>query len=247
VAFVPLGAEGPGPSWNGAVAEPETEKDCVPPGALSVRVTVALRVPAACGANVTFTAHVAFTATGLPTQVLVCEKSPGFGPAKATPVTLSGPVPVLVTVIACGPAVDPTVVVPVKVKDVGVNETNGAAAVLVPDNASVCGLVAALSVTCSVALNDPALAGLNVTVIEQFAFAASVDEHVFVCPKLVLLVPLIAIELIASDAVPLFVSVNVCGVLFDPAVALNAPAAAGKSTAPGPLTGTARFPVITSS
>jgi hypothetical protein len=69
-----------------------------------------------------------------------------------------------------------------KVRLEGVRVTAGA--VPVPPNATVCGLPAALSVTETFAVRLPVAVGLNVTEIEQFAPAASVEGlsgQVFVC------------------------------------------------------------------
>ena len=51
---------------------------------------------------------------------------------------------------------------------------------------------------------------LNVTLIEQFAFTATVAPHVFVCEKSPLFVPVSAMLLIFSVAWPVLVSVTDC-------------------------------------
>jgi hypothetical protein len=59
----------------GAVPVPVRETDCVPPGALSIIVSVPGRLPPAVGVNVMLMMHFAPTAT-LEPHVLSCEKSP---------------------------------------------------------------------------------------------------------------------------------------------------------------------------
>jgi hypothetical protein len=68
-------------------------------------------------------------------------------------------------------------------------------------------------------LRVPFAAGVKVTLIVQVAFAASVLEpvgQVFVCAKSPAFVPAIVILVIVSGALPLFVSVTVCGLLVVP-------------------------------
>src|SRR5690349_24767404 len=92
------------PSWKGAVTLPAMLKVCGEFGASSVRVMVAERCPSACGANETLMAQVAWTASGAAVQLLVCVKSPGFAPPRATPPTRSAAVPELViTMVFAGP------------------------------------------------------------------------------------------------------------------------------------------------
>jgi hypothetical protein len=50
----------------------------------------------------------------------------------------------------------------------------------VPDKPTVCGLLAALSVMVSDALRLPVAVGVKVTLIVQFAPAATLDPHAFV-------------------------------------------------------------------
>src|SRR6266581_1476618 len=82
----------------------------------------------------------------------------------------------------------------------------------VPVNGTVCGLPPALSVTVSVPVRAPTAVGANVTLMVQFALAASVPgsvPHVFVCAKS----PEVAIELMVNPAVPVFVSVTIFAAL----------------------------------
>jgi len=86
-------------------------------------------------------------------------------------VIVSGPLPVLASVMVCGALVDPTVRV-AKVSDVGVRDTVGVRGAPVPDNVIVCGLPVASLVTVSVPVRGPAAVGVNVTV----------NMHAFVGP-----------------------------------------------------------------
>src|SRR6266699_802376 len=53
----------------------------------------------------------------------------------------------------------------------------------VPDTPEVWGLLLALSVTVNVALRDPVAVGVKVTLIVQFAPAATLEPQLLVCPK----------------------------------------------------------------
>jgi hypothetical protein len=66
------------------------------------------------------------------------------------------------------------------------------------------------------AARAPEAVGENVTLIAQFDPAARLVAQLFVCEKSPALVPVIPIELIESVALPLFVSVTVCGLLVVP-------------------------------
>lgn len=82
----------------------------------------------------------------------------------------------------------------------------------VPVNGAVCGLPPALSVTVSVPVRAPTAVGANVTLIIQFAFAASVAgnaPHVFVCAKS----PEMTMVLIVKGLEPVLVSVTVFAAL----------------------------------
>jgi len=99
--------------------------------------------------------------------------------------------------------------------DVGpVNPKSGG--VVVPVSGTVCGLPAALSMMVKVPMRVPAAVGVNVTLIVQFAFAASIAGVIgqAVVPVLVAAKsPDPAMEMIVRGPVPVFVSVTVCAVL----------------------------------
>src|SRR5438094_198888 len=81
---------------------------------------------------------------------------------------------------------------------------------------TVCGLPFALSLTVRLAARDPAAAGVNVTLIVQFALTAkeigraSCRERV---SNSAALVPVIAILFTVNTPGPLFVSVTLCAAL----------------------------------
>jgi hypothetical protein len=97
-----------------------------------------------------------------------------------------------------------------------VNPKSGGGFVPVPVSGTVCVGGVALSVMVKVPVRAPAAVGVNVTLITQFAPAASVAgligqavAPVLVCAKS----PNAAMELIVRGPVPVFVSVTVCAAL----------------------------------
>jgi len=74
----------------------------------------------------------------------------------------------------------------------------------VPDTPAVCGLFVALSVTVNVPLRVPVAVGVKVTLIVQFAPAATDVPQLLVCAKLPPLVPVMAMLVIDSAALPEF-------------------------------------------
>jgi len=81
----------------------------------------------------------------------------------------------------------------------------------VPVKLTVCGVLDALSAIFIEAALDPALVGLNVTVIMQLPPLGTEAPQVFVCPKSLAFSPEIVIPVIVSAAVPEFVSVTFWG------------------------------------
>lgn len=156
--------------------------------ALSVIVTVAVRVPFAVGRNVTLMEQLAPAPTLVP-HVLVSVKLVEFVPVIVMLVRLKVAVPVFVNLIVWAALLVFSAWL-AKVRDAGDRLTAGA--VPVPVKEAVCGLPVALSVTTTDAVRAPAAVGLNVTLIEQFPPVATLAPHVFVCEKSPLLVPVIA-------------------------------------------------------
>jgi len=128
---------------------PLREIVCGEPVALSARLTVAVSVPTPEGLNVTVMTHVALIAK-LIVQVLVWVNE--LLPARDTAglFQVSAAVPELVTVIFCVAAAAPTAVL-AKVRVDADRPTAGAATAPVPEMLIVCGELAALSATVSVA------------------------------------------------------------------------------------------------
>jgi hypothetical protein len=116
-------------------------------------------------------------AATLALQVFVPEKSPLFVPAIAVLMMFTVTVPLFVSVMACA-ALAVVTSWPAKFRLVGASVTAGA--VPVPVSATLCGLPRALSVMVTDALRFPVALGLKVTLIMQFAPAATLAPHVLV-------------------------------------------------------------------
>jgi len=117
---------------------------------------------------------------------------------------------------------------------VGVSETAGAVAVPVPVSVTDWGDPAALSVTASVAANAPVANGLKATETVQEAPAASDEVHVVaVLRKSVGLVPATAMLVMASAAVPLFLTVTTCAAVSAPSGVEAKAMLVGVSVTPG--------------
>jgi len=164
-------------------------------------------VPIAFGENLTVTVHLLPAARLVP-HVFVCEKSPEFVPVIAMLVIFIVAVPVLLRVTAVPLVVWPGMTTP-KLIEVGEREATGAGATPVPLKPAVCGLPVALSVIDTEAVRVPAAVGLNVTLMEHLAPAATEEPQVFVSAKSPLLVPVIAMALTVKVALPEFVRVMV--------------------------------------
>ena len=74
----------------------------------------------------------------------------------------------------------------------------------VPLRLAVWGLPAALSLTVRVAVRVPVAVGVNVTLIVQLPPAATLEPQLLVCAKSPLLVPVMAMLVIDSAALPEF-------------------------------------------
>ncbi len=81
----------------GATPVPLRPTVCGLPAALSLMLSVALRVPVAVGVKVTLIEQLPPVATDVP-QLLVWAKSPGLAPVREMPLILSAPLPVLLRV-----------------------------------------------------------------------------------------------------------------------------------------------------
>jgi hypothetical protein len=166
--------------------------------------TVDERAPLEVGLKITVTVHVPLGAT-VP-QLFVCEKSPAFPPTIETDDTDSDTVPVFVTVTAWPLVGVPTLELP-KLREEGDKPTVGRTPV--PDRLTVRGDPVESSVTVSVAVRDPVPVGVNPTSTVQLLLTASVDEQLLVSVKSAAFVPLIAIDEMLIETVPVFVTVTV--------------------------------------
>src|SRR5271155_5678380 len=151
------------------------------------------------------TVQLAATASELPQVVAVFGKSPASVPVTVMLVIVIAVVPTFFSVTILTALVTPTPNVP-KLSDVGVSS----AVVPVPLNATCCGLPAALSVNVKFALRAPVVVGSNVMLTVQLAATASeLPQLVAVFGKSPASVPVTAILLMVSAAVPTFFSVAV--------------------------------------
>ena len=181
----------------------------------SVKVSVAVRVPAAVGVNVTLTVQLPEPAKVVPQVFAEMAKSPALAPEMAMLVMLIDAVPALARVTDCGELVELTLVA-AKVRLAGVTDAFAVLLVPVPVNATVCGLFVAESVKVSVAVRVPAAAGVNVTLTVQLPEPARVAPQVFdEMAKSPALVPEMAMLVILIDAVPPLANVTVCGELVE--------------------------------
>jgi len=197
---------------------------CGLPLALSVIVSVPGWLPVAVGANFTLMVHCPPAAIEA-VQVLVCE----YGAPAAMLVSESEAVPELVSVMVCAALVVLIVWFP-KARLVGASVTAGAVTLVpVPLKVAVCGLPAALSVMVMVPVCVPVAVGAKVTLIEQFAPAASEAPQVVVSEYWALAMILEMVR----EAVPLFVRVMDCAALVEFTVWLANVRLVGDKLTPG--------------
>ena len=160
-----------------------------PSEALSVIVSVAVRVPVAVGVKVTLIVQLAPPATELP-QLLVWAKSPALVPARATLVTLKLALPVFVRVTGWAELLVPKGwLAKVKVKV----ESAAAEDVPVPARLTIWGLLLALLVSVNAAVRVPAPDGRKVTRIVHWAPAATVPPQLSLSLKSPALAPVMEI------------------------------------------------------
>ena len=138
--------------------------------ALSLTLNCPVLVPVAVGVNVTLIVHLLLAARLAAQVVADAAKSP------VVPITMlvSATVWLFVSVNVFAALVVPTF----WAAYVAVAGVNVAGKIPVPDNAAVCGLLLALSVTLSVPVLAPATFGANVTLIEHFRLAAKLVVQV---------------------------------------------------------------------
>ena len=128
-------------------------------------------------------------------------KSPLLVPVMAMLVIVSAELPEFVSVTAWAALVVLTTWFP---NESEAGERLTGELVPVPVTLAVCGLSLALSVTVRVALRVPVAVGLNVRLIVQLDPAATLEPQLLVCAKSPLLVPVMAMLVIDSAALPEF-------------------------------------------
>jgi hypothetical protein len=148
-------------------------------------------------------------ATAEAVQLLVWEKSP----VAMTLLTVSGAVPVLLTVITLGVLLDPTCT-PAKLRPTGNSVAVGATPT--PLIGALCGLPAALSLILTVDDRLPVFVGLKTTLIAQLVPVGTLAGQLLVCEKSPEFAVEIVMEVIDNEALPILVSVMTCGVLPTP-------------------------------
>ena len=175
----------------------------------SVKLSVALRAPAAVGLKVTEALQLVEADRLAPQVLLAIAKSPALVPEIATPLIVIDDVCPFVNVADCDALVDPIDVL-ANVRLEGVAET------LPPDppvprpvSVTVCGLFVAESVNPRTAERLPDVVGAKTTLAVQLEDAASEEPHVLLLiRKSPGFVPDIAMLLMLIELVPLFVSVT---------------------------------------
>ena len=143
----------------------------------SVKLSVALRVPAAVGLKTTEAEQLAAAARLVPQVFDEMLKSPAFVPPRPTLLIVIDALVPFASVDEMAALLDPTLTLPNETED-GLAVTVPLGATAVPVNAIVCGLLLAESVKLSVAVRAPVVVGLNSTFAVQLAEAASVDPQV---------------------------------------------------------------------
>ena len=158
-------------AWTGGVPVPVSVVVGGVPGALWATETMPEKLAAEAGVKVTEMPQLA-PAASAPPQVVVSAKSAGLAPVMVMLLMVRVALPGFDSVIDCAVAVVPTVVLG-KGRLVGLSKACGnSGAVPVLLSVAVCGVLAALSVTETVAEKLAALVGVKVTEMMQLAPAA---------------------------------------------------------------------------
>src|ERR1035438_8076392 len=187
---------------------------CVWPGTaklLSVKVSVAVRLPTAVGVKVIVAEQLPNigSCVGLNGQLLVRWKSPGFAPPRATLLMVSGPFPRFERDTVAGPLVVPNGWLP---KITGAPEMLTSGPVPLPDSPTVWVLpltAPLLSVNWRVAVRWPSADGAKVTLTEQLVLTArgvagEIGQLMFWNEKSLWLIPVRPMLVMVSGAVPSF-------------------------------------------
>lgn len=202
---------------NAADTVPESATVCGLPEPESANDNVAVRVPLTVGLNTTLAEQLADGARLVPQVVLLMAKSPGFAPPMAMLlIAIEDPVPLVKfadwaalvddTAVAANPsAVGDTVTLP------------PGAGLPVPESATICGLLLAVSDTVRVAVRDPPAPGLKSRATLQVPDAARLDPQVLLeMRKSPGSAPVTAMLLMVMDEPVPLVSTSVSTVLVEP-------------------------------
>ena len=135
-------------------------------------------------------------------------------PVIATLVSVNVAVPLLVSVIVWAALVDPNGWL-AKVSETGARAAVGVPAPI-PDRLKDCGLPGASLDIVNVAVRDPVVEGVNVTLMVQLALGARLEPQVLTCAKSPPVFPAKAIPVRFSVTPPVLVSVTICGTLLLP-------------------------------
>src|ERR1700674_4240312 len=193
--------------------------------ALSATFNFPVLVPTAVGLNTTLMVQLVLAARLAPQVVVETLKSPVVELTMLSSVTLW----LFLSVNVFGRLVVPTVWA-AYVALLGVNVTG---AMPVPDSGTVCGLFAALSVIVMLPVRAPSWVGVKVTLMMQFAPAASVLPQGFVLATGAKS-PLTTMLLMFSVALPVFVIVTLLAVVVVPTTVLPNTSDVGDSVTTGP-------------
>lgn len=199
-------------SMQKSIAVPLTGTLCGLPGALSFRISVAVRAPLpaphvapSAGAKANWMEHVAPGGVLAPMQEsAVTAKSPGFVPPLVTELIVSAPAkaPVLLFVTVTGCAV------PDVPASCGVNAKLAGSeipdCVTAPLSATVWGVPVGMLSVADCAPGGVPVAGLNDTLIWQFAPAAKVGAQGLLRAKSAAFTPVTVIALIPAALLPVF-------------------------------------------
>ena len=151
---------------------PESEIDCGLPAAESVKLSVAVRVPATVGLKLIDAVQFAPAARLVPHVLLAMLKSPAFVPDSAAPLMVIEVLSPFDNVAVCAALLEPTVVLANVILD-GLAVTVPDAPVPFPVSATVCGLLLAESLKFKVAESAPVALGAKTMFAVQLAEAAS--------------------------------------------------------------------------
>jgi hypothetical protein len=188
-----------------------------------VNPSTAERLPDVVGAKTTLAVQLDDAANEEPHVLLLIRKSPGFVPDIAMLLRVIELVPPFVSVTAFAAPLLPTAT-DTQFRLAGETEALPEPVAPVPDSATACGLLLALSVKFSVALLAPVAPGLKVTETVQFDEAARLLPQVLLeIEKSPAFVPEIAMLLIVIDEASPFDKVADFAALVEPVVMLPNP------------------------